>query len=106
MGFDHAVLTKMDYVCGATDGWRKNSCLSGAGLMNFCVMGNLGAFLYDVKNCTDLWKNAQGIANLLEEMAVGIMGGEDRAHRFAGWVMDNTRANVAAMSILEERRPE
>jgi hypothetical protein len=106
MGFDRAMLTMMDYVCGATDGWRKKSCLSGAGLMNFCVMGNQGAFLYDVKNCTDLRKNAEGIANLLEEMAVGIMGGEDAAHRFAGWVMDNTRANVAAMGILEERRPE
>jgi hypothetical protein len=105
-GFDRAMLTSMNFVCGATDGWRKKSCLSGAGLMNFCVMGNQGAYLYDVKDCTDLRKNAEGIANLLEEMAVGIMGGEDDAHRFAGWVMDNTRANVAAMSILEERRPE
>jgi hypothetical protein len=72
MGFDSAL---MDLVCGATDGWRKMVCVSGAGLMNFCVMGNQSAFLYDVKNCTDLRKNAEGIDDLLEDMAVGIMGG-------------------------------
>jgi hypothetical protein len=42
---------------------------------------------------------------LLEEIAVGIMG-EGDAHRFAGWVMDNTQANIAAMMVHEERRPE
>jgi hypothetical protein len=106
MGFDSALMTMMDFVCGATDGWRKKVCVSCSGLMNFCVMGNQRALLYNVKNCTDLPKNAVGIANFLEEMAVGIMGGEGEAHRFAGWVMDNTCTSVAAMSILEEWRPE
>jgi hypothetical protein len=33
----------MDYPAGSSDGWRKKSCMSGAGLMNFTVMGNSGA---------------------------------------------------------------
>jgi hypothetical protein len=35
----------MDYPAGSSDGWRKKSCMSGAGLMNFTVMGNSGAWL-------------------------------------------------------------
>jgi hypothetical protein len=62
--------------------------------------------ILDVKNCIDLQRNAEGLAVLLDEMVVGVMGEEDQAHRFAGWVMDNARATVAAMSILEEQRPD
>jgi hypothetical protein len=105
MGFDSALMTMMEFVCGTTGGWRKMVCVSGAGLTNFCVMGKQRAFLYDVKDCTDLQKNAEGIADLLEDMAVGIMG-EGDAQKFAGWVMDSTCDSVADMSILEERRPE
>jgi hypothetical protein len=32
-----------DYPAGSSDGWQKKSCMSGAGLMNFTVMGNSGA---------------------------------------------------------------
>jgi hypothetical protein len=32
-----------DHPAGSSDGWRKNSCLSGAGFMHFTVMGNPGA---------------------------------------------------------------
>jgi hypothetical protein len=67
---------------------------------------NTGALLYDVRNCSDLRKNGDGIAALLEEMGVGIMGGEEKASGFAGWVIDNTRANMSAISILAEHRPE
>jgi hypothetical protein len=32
----------MEYPPGASDGWRKKYCISGAGLMNFTVMGDKG----------------------------------------------------------------
>jgi hypothetical protein len=62
--------------------------------------------LYDVRNCSDLRKNGEGIATLLEEVGVDIMGGEDKAEGLAGWVIDNTRANMSAISILANQRPE
>jgi hypothetical protein len=62
MGLDSALLNMMDFVYGSADGWRKKICQGGAALMNFCVMGNQGALLYDVKTCSDLGKNAGGIA--------------------------------------------
>jgi hypothetical protein len=37
-----AQMAAMDYPAGASDGWRKKYCESGAGLMNFTVMGNQG----------------------------------------------------------------
>ena len=33
----------IDYPPGASDGWHKRYCVSGAGLMNFTVMGDSGA---------------------------------------------------------------
>jgi hypothetical protein len=62
--------------------------------------------LYDVRNCSDLRKNGEGIATLLEEVGVDIMGREDKAEGLAGWVIDNTRANMSAISILASQRPE
>jgi hypothetical protein len=35
----------MDCLAGSSDGWRKKSCMSGAGLMNFTVLGNSSAKL-------------------------------------------------------------
>jgi hypothetical protein len=37
-----AQIASMDFPAGASDGWRKKCCESGAGLMNFTVMGNQG----------------------------------------------------------------
>jgi hypothetical protein len=35
-------IESMEYPPGASDGWRKKYCVSGAGLMNFTVMGDNG----------------------------------------------------------------
>jgi hypothetical protein len=53
-----------------------------------------------------LRKNGEGIATLLEEVGVDIMEGDDKAEGLAGWVIDNTRANMSAISILANQRPE
>jgi hypothetical protein len=64
-----------------------------------------GAVLYDVKNCSSVRKNAAGIAQILDEAGIDIVGGEVHAADFGGWCVDNTRANMAALSILAEERP-
>jgi hypothetical protein len=50
-GFDRTLLATMDFPCGSSDGWRKNCCLGGAGLMNLTVLGNKGTML---KHCCKL----------------------------------------------------
>jgi hypothetical protein len=37
-----AQIAAMDFPAGASDGWRKKYCESGAGLINFTVMGSEG----------------------------------------------------------------
>jgi hypothetical protein len=51
-------------------------------------------------------KHGIDIANLLESVAFEIMGGETSASGFGGWVLDNTKANMSAIEILEDRHPE
>jgi hypothetical protein len=63
------------------------------------------ALLWDVRNCTDMRKNSEGIAEFLSATGAEIMGGEEHAGKFAGWTVDNTRANIAALRILEKDRP-
>jgi hypothetical protein len=44
----------------------------------------VGALLFDVRNCLDIRKNKEGIAELLEETAVKTMGSEENAAQFGG----------------------
>jgi hypothetical protein len=74
--------------------------------MNFTVMGNEGALLYDVRDCSDLRKNESGIAKLLREVEAEIMEGVQNAAGFAGWVIDNTRSNHSAIRSLDGTLPE
>jgi hypothetical protein len=50
--------------------------------------------------------HGQDTSDLLESVAIDIMGGKDNAGGFGGWVLDNTKANTSAVEILEERHPE
>jgi hypothetical protein len=74
--------------------------------MNFTVMGNEGALLHDLRDCSDLLKNESGIAKVVSEVGAEIMGGMQNAAGFGDWVIDNTRSNHAAIRSLEETRPE
>jgi hypothetical protein len=85
--FTRDSILNMEYPCGASDGWRKKYCEGGKSLMNLTVMGNEGALLYDVRDCSDLRKNESGIVKLLSEVGVEIMGGVQNAAGFAGWVI-------------------
>jgi hypothetical protein len=75
----HAI-KEMEFPAGSSDGWRKKHCLSGAGLMNFMVMG--------------------------KQTGESIMGGSEHAARFGGWTLDNTRAKVLAIEHLEKQHPQ
>jgi hypothetical protein len=48
-------------------------------------------------------KTSSDIAQCLEEVALKIAN--DTPGSFAGWVIDNTRANMAALDILEQSQP-
>jgi hypothetical protein len=104
--FTKESIGNMDHSCGASDGWRKKYCEGGASLMNFTVMGNEGALLYDVRDCSNIRKNESRIANLLSQTGAEIMGGVQHSAGFAGWVIDNTRSNHAAIRSLQETQPK
>lgn len=97
-------LASLVYIDGSSDGWRKKACEQGAGLMNFCALRLVGALFWDAVNCSALRKDSVGIANLLEEKALAMTGGDPS--RFAGWLLDNTKANWGAIKILDERHPD
>jgi hypothetical protein len=99
--FTKESIGNMDYPCSASDGWRKKYCEGGASLVNFTVMGNEGALLYDVRDCSDIRKNESRIANLLSQTGAEIMGGVQHSAGFAGWVIDNIRSNHAAIRSLQ-----
>jgi hypothetical protein len=103
--FSKLSVALMDFPHGASDGWRKKYCNQGAGLMNSAVMGNSGALLFKVMDCSDVRKDAAGISELLSTMGAEIMGGEAQASGFGGWTVDNTRTSMAALSRLEVSRP-
>jgi hypothetical protein len=65
-----------------------------------------GALLFDVRDCSAIRKDGDGIACELENIGVAIMGGEERAEEFGGWCIDNTKANMKGLQILRETRPE
>ena len=97
-------LASLQFIDGSSDGWRKKACDQGAGLMNFCALTLVGALFWDAVNCSALRKDKVGIANLLEEKAIEMSGGDPK--RFAGWILDNTKANWGAMMIMTERHPQ
>jgi hypothetical protein len=55
------------------------STARGGKLMNFTVMGNEGALLHNVRDCSDLRKNELGIAKLLKEVGTESMGSVQNA---------------------------
>jgi hypothetical protein len=62
--FTNDSILNMDYPCCASDGWRKKCCEGEVSLRNFTVMGNEGALLYDMRDCSDMRKNESGIPRL------------------------------------------
>ena len=61
-----------------------------------------GAYLYDVRNCSDMRKDATEIAEVLFEMGCSVVGGEANGEKFGGWTLDNTKPNMSALRQLRE----
>lgn len=99
-----AKLAAFDFIDAASDGWRKKYCEQGAGLSNFCALGVAGAIFFDALNCAALRKDGPAIAAQLEEQAQRMTAGQPE--RLAGWVLDNTKANWAAMALLQLAHPD
>jgi hypothetical protein len=72
--------------------------------MNFCDLTPSGALMFDALNCSDMRKDGEGIAALLEAKAKEMTAGNPV--RLAGWMLDNTKANWSAMQQLQEQYPE
>jgi hypothetical protein len=89
-------ISNMDFPCGASDGWRKKCCEGVASQMHFTVVGNEGASLYDVLDCSNIRKIESGIAKLLNWVGAESMGGVQNAEGCAGWLLDQARSNNAA----------
>jgi hypothetical protein len=98
------VLSKLRCIDAASDGWRKRYCEQGGSLVNFCALTSTGALLRDVVNCSSMRKDADGIAQMLNNAAEAMSGG-DFSH-IAGLVLDNTKANWAAMKQLSALHPD
>lgn len=90
----------------SSDGWRKKSCAGGAALMNFIGMGQNTSLMFNVGDYLDQRKDAGGIAEALITQAHAIAEQLDCSpERLASWVLDNTKANHAAMRIVSQRYP-
>lgn len=101
---DADLLAKLRYFDASSDGWRKKYCEQGVSLTNFCALTANGTLLHDVLNCSAVRKDADGIADMLIDAAEKMTGGE--CSRVAGWILDNTKANWAAMKKLAAEHPD
>jgi hypothetical protein len=97
-------LTALSYVDASSDGWRKKYCEQGAGLMNFVALTASGALFVDALNCSEQRKDASAIAAQLKAMAITMTS--NQPHRLTGWLLDNTKANWAAMKELQTAFPK
>jgi hypothetical protein len=96
-------LSSMSLIDAASDGWRKKYCAKGCALKNFCALMPDKSLMFDVLNVACERKNAEGIAEILEGMARKMTSGNP--DKLVGWVMNNTKANWAAMRMLQEKFP-
>jgi hypothetical protein len=91
------------FIDGSCDGWRKKYCEQGASMTNTCALTAHGSQFFDCTNCAGMRKDSPAIAEYLEGQAKGLTGGDLR--RMAGFVLDNTKANWAAMKIVAAKHP-
>jgi Protein of unknown function (DUF 659) len=97
-------LGALSYVDASSDGWRKKYCEQGAGLMNFLALTGSGALFVDAVNCSEQRKDASAIAAQLKAMAIIMTS--NQPDRLTGWLLDNTKANWAAMKELQLAFPK
>ncbi|KAL6756849.1 hypothetical protein V8C86DRAFT_2639896 [Haematococcus lacustris] len=83
-----------------------NRC-HGASLMDFSsLLPDGGRIFHDVKDVSDLKKDAVGIKDLLQSWPDELRSAGHPVPAIKGWVMDNTSANKRAMQLMEDDDPE
>jgi hypothetical protein len=65
-----------------------------------------GALPYDVRNCSGERKDGLGIAKILIDAAIDLMGSREQVTEFGGWCTDGTKAKRVAKNVLEEICPQ
>lgn len=99
-----AKLEQVDLFDATSDGWRKKYCEKGDAMQNFCVLLDSQAMQFDVKNVASERKSGDAIAAILESMACQMTSGN--MDKLIGWILDNTKANWAAMQKLQSKYPK
>jgi Protein of unknown function (DUF 659) len=88
----------------ATDGWKSKSAGGGAPLLNCMVLQQEGGSrFFDVVDTSGNKKDAAYLATLHLDLLDRASGGNQE--RQNSLVMDNTKANRAAMAIIKAQRP-
>ncbi|KAL6747611.1 hypothetical protein V8C86DRAFT_3117001 [Haematococcus lacustris] len=95
-----------DSAMGVTDGWKNKHVELGASLVDFSsLLPDGGRIFHDVKDVSELKKDAEGIKTLLQAWPQQLRDAGQHVPQITGWVMDNTAANKRAMNKLEEADP-
>ncbi|KAL6747469.1 hypothetical protein V8C86DRAFT_2909082, partial [Haematococcus lacustris] len=95
-----------DSAMGVTDGWKNKHVELGASLVDFSsLLPDGGRIFHDVKDVSELKKDAEGIKALLQAWPQQLRDAGQHVPQITGWVMDNTAANKRAMNKLEEADP-
>jgi hypothetical protein len=88
----------------SSDGWKKGSALNGTPLLNVVLLlPSGGAVFHDMQSALGQSKTAEWIKQFHLRVAQELA--PDQPEQLLGFVMDNTKANRAAMDLLSEHCP-
>ncbi|KAJ9532510.1 hypothetical protein QJQ45_010585 [Haematococcus lacustris] len=101
---------------GVSDGYKNKYAQLGASLMDFSsLLPDGGRIFHDVKDVSDLKKDAVGIKDLLQRhththtqlvsATAALVPSASPVPAVKGWVMDNTSTNKRAMQLMEDDDP-
>ncbi|KAJ9505989.1 hypothetical protein QJQ45_016977, partial [Haematococcus lacustris] len=89
---------------GVSDGYKNKF---GASLMDFSsLLPDGGRIFHDVKDVSDLKKDAVGIKDLLQRWADELRSAGHPVPVIKGWIMDNTSTNKRALQLMEDDDPD
>ncbi|KAJ9508850.1 hypothetical protein QJQ45_028165 [Haematococcus lacustris] len=92
---------------GVSDGYKNKYAQLGASLMDFSsLLPDGGRIFHDVKDVSDLKKDAVGIKDLLQRWPDELRSAGHPVPVIKGWIMDNTSTNKRALQLMEDDDPD
>ncbi|KAL6747632.1 hypothetical protein V8C86DRAFT_2903617, partial [Haematococcus lacustris] len=92
---------------GVSDGYKNKYAQLGASLMDFSsLLPDGGRIFHDVKDVSDLKKDAVGIKDLLQRWLDELRSAGHPVPVIKGWIMDNTSTNKRALQLMEDDDPD